>query len=79
MLPTHSPGSLYDIMRYAFPTGLKDEDLIAAILKQVLQGLAYFHQCQNIHRCALRFLWGDSVLLANILDIGGFLRHVVNH
>lgn len=43
-------GSLYDIMRYAFPNGLKDEDLIAAILKQVLQGLAYFHQCQNIHR-----------------------------
>lgn len=45
-----SVGSLYDIMRYNFPNGLKDEDLIAAILKQVLQGLAYFHQCQNIHR-----------------------------
>ena len=43
---------MYDIMRSNFANGLKDEDLIAAILKQVLQGMCYFHQCLHIHRCA---------------------------
>uniref|UniRef100_A0A7S1J7P2 Protein kinase domain-containing protein n=1 Tax=Eutreptiella gymnastica TaxID=73025 RepID=A0A7S1J7P2_9EUGL len=43
-------GSVYDIMRTNFPNGLQDEDLIAAILKQVLQGMCYFHECLHIHR-----------------------------
>lgn len=43
-------GSVYDIMRYKYPNGLEDEDLLLAILKQVLQALQYFHSNGHIHR-----------------------------
>lgn len=37
-------------MRFKYPNGFDNEDLIAAILKQVLQGIRYFHKNGQIHR-----------------------------
>ncbi|KAG0162772.1 hypothetical protein DFQ30_001319 [Apophysomyces sp. BC1015] len=42
-------GSCLDIMKNSFPEGL-DESSIAVILKQALEGLAYFHKNGHIHR-----------------------------
>ncbi|KNE66885.1 STE/STE20/FRAY protein kinase [Allomyces macrogynus ATCC 38327] len=47
--PYLSAGSVFDIMRTAFPEGI-DEISIATILKQVLQGLEYLHRNGHIHR-----------------------------
>ncbi|KAJ3350227.1 hypothetical protein GGF32_004999 [Allomyces javanicus] len=49
--PYLSAGSVFDIMRTAFPEGI-DEISIATILKQVLQGLEYLHRNGHIHRDA---------------------------
>ena len=43
------PGSLADISRYAFPDGF-DENVIATVLQQTLQGLLYLHQNGWLHR-----------------------------
>ena len=43
-------GSVADIMKFRYPKGLDDEDLIATILKQVLLGIEYFHKNGQIHR-----------------------------
>lgn len=59
-------GSIYDLMRYKYPNGLEDEDLIASILKQTLKALDYFHSNGHIHR---------HVKCSNILvDSGGRVR-----
>ncbi|KAL0478082.1 hypothetical protein AKO1_010771 [Acrasis kona] len=43
-------GSVADVMRYKYPEGLPNEEIIATILKHVLQGLHYFHSTNQIHR-----------------------------
>ncbi len=43
-------GSVDNIMQHAYPKGLKDQSLIATILKEALQGLKYLHQNNQIHR-----------------------------
>ena len=43
-------GSLYDIMRFSFPQGFKDELLIATFLRDVLNALQYIHSNGQIHR-----------------------------
>ena len=45
-----SGGSVYDIMRYAFKEGFRDEMVIATILKSITEALAYIHQNGQIHR-----------------------------
>ncbi|KAM0786334.1 hypothetical protein ACM66B_001807 [Microbotryomycetes sp. NB124-2] len=42
-------GSLLDISKYAFPDGF-DENVIATVLKQALEGLKYLHQNGWLHR-----------------------------
>ena len=43
-------GSIYDIMRFNYPQGFKDEILIATFLKGVLSALQYIHSNGQIHR-----------------------------
>jgi serine/threonine protein kinase len=43
-------GSVLDIMKFAHPTGLTDEALIATILYEALQGINYLHSTGRIHR-----------------------------
>ncbi|CAG8434122.1 4733_t:CDS:10 [Ambispora gerdemannii] len=66
--PYMAAGSCLDIMKTAYPDGL-EETVIAAILKQALQGLDYLHKHKHIHRDvkAGNLLMDDdgSVLLAD--------------
>ena len=43
-------GSCASIIKQLHPNGFKDEVLIATILREVLQALAYFHKHGSIHR-----------------------------
>lgn len=60
IMPIYSGGSIADIMRLRFPRGLRNEALIATILKETLQGLVYIHENLEIHRD----LKGANILLA---------------
>ncbi|KAL9656496.1 hypothetical protein ABK040_005260 [Willaertia magna] len=74
-------GSIFDIMRFRFPIGLPNEELISCILYQVLKGLEYFHSNGQIHRDikASNLLVssegvvriGDFGVSANIIEISG--------
>jgi len=61
-------GSLADISRYAFPDGF-DENVIATVLQQTLQGLLYLHQNGWLHR---------DIKAANLL-VDGTLVSTRNH
>jgi serine/threonine-protein kinase OSR1/STK39 len=43
-------GSCAHIMKTIAPSGMKDEALIATILREVLNGLLYFHKDGRLHR-----------------------------
>jgi serine/threonine-protein kinase OSR1/STK39 len=43
VMPILSAGSCYDIMRMNFAHGIKNEAVIATILRETLLGLQYFH------------------------------------
>jgi serine/threonine-protein kinase OSR1/STK39 len=43
-------GSIEKLMRTMYPEGLKDQSLIATILRETLLGLKYLHQNSQIHR-----------------------------
>jgi serine/threonine-protein kinase OSR1/STK39 len=49
-MPILSAGSCFDIMKLNFPHGIKNEAIIATILKETLLGLQYFHENKQIHR-----------------------------
>lgn len=42
-MPILSAGSCYDIMRANYPNGIKNEAVIATIIKETVLGLQYFH------------------------------------
>lgn len=50
VMPVYAGGSIADILRMRHPRGLKDEVVIATILKETLQALSYIHQNLQIHR-----------------------------
>lgn len=50
VMPLFSGGSLGNMLRYRYSTGIHDEVLVAYILKETLQALSYFHKDQQIHR-----------------------------
>jgi len=43
-------GSMRDVLSRKFPEGVKDERLIATILRNVLRALHYIHKTSHIHR-----------------------------
>lgn len=50
VMPLLEGGSVGNILRSNFPDGIRDENLLATILKETLQGLIYFHATGQIHR-----------------------------
>lgn len=50
VMPILEAGSLEDILRLRYQNGIKDEAMIATILREILKGLQYFHECGQIHR-----------------------------
>lgn len=50
LMPWLEAGSCAHIMKTICPTGMKDEAIIATILKEVLHGLLYFHKDGRLHR-----------------------------
>ena len=50
VMPLMDCGSIGNILRFMFREGLQDEVLLASILQEVLQALAYFHEQGQIHR-----------------------------
>lgn len=49
-MPLMDCGSIGNILKYYYRGGIQDEVLVATILKEVLQGLEYFHEHNQIHR-----------------------------
>ena len=49
-MPLLQSGSLVDIMAVKYPNGVKNEIVIASLLKETLKGLKYFHNEGRIHR-----------------------------
>lgn len=43
VMPLLGAGSVHDVLKINAKEGIKDEALVATILKEVLQGLTYFH------------------------------------
>ena len=50
VMPLLGAGSVADVLKLKFSTGIHDEVLLATILKQVIEGLHYFHEQGQIHR-----------------------------
>ena len=50
VMPLLGAGSVADVLKLKFADGIKDEALIATILRQVIEGLHYFHEQGQIHR-----------------------------
>jgi len=60
VFPLCEGGSLNDVLRDGGNKGIDDKNVVATILKQVLEGLAYFHKQFYIHRD----IKADNILLA---------------
>lgn len=43
-------GSVSDILKLGYGQGIKDESIVAAIIRSVVRGLRYFHRNKEIHR-----------------------------
>ena len=50
VMPWLEAGSCTSIMKKIAPQGFKDEKIIATIVKNILQGVAYIHKNNEIHR-----------------------------
>ncbi|OHT10654.1 STE20/SPS1-related proline-alanine-rich protein kinase [Tritrichomonas foetus] len=43
-------GSIYEMIRFGFHRGIPKENIIAAVLKEILKALFYFHENRQMHR-----------------------------
>lgn len=50
VMPLIDAGSCLDVLNTNFHTGIKDEKIIATIIKNVLYGLQYLHSHDEMHR-----------------------------
>jgi serine/threonine-protein kinase OSR1/STK39 len=50
VMPVLSAGSVVDVIRINFNHGIKDEAIIATLLRETLLALQYFHDNRQIHR-----------------------------
>lgn len=50
VMPLMEAGSLNSIISYKYPTGIKDEKIIATVLKICLETLVYLHEKRYMHR-----------------------------
>ena len=50
VMPLLGAGSVSDVMKSSFQDGIKDEVIIATIMRQVIEALQYFHSQNQIHR-----------------------------
>lgn len=50
VMPLIEGGSLFNILNICAKTGIKDEILVASVLRQVVEGLSYFHSKGLMHR-----------------------------
>ena len=50
VMPLIDAGSCLDVLQSNFPSGIKDEKIIATIMKNVIQGLHYLHENDEMHR-----------------------------
>ncbi|KAI0794137.1 kinase-like domain-containing protein [Fomes fomentarius] len=75
VMPLMSAGSVADVMLYQWSGGF-DEEVIRCILKQVLEGLHYFHTNGLIHRdvkAANLLIDDDGTVLLGDLGVAAFL------
>lgn len=49
-MPLCTGGTLRSVIDERFTTGIKDETVMATIMYQLVQGLAYFHSKGLLHR-----------------------------
>ena len=50
VMPIYEGGSLADLLQINYPNGIEDENIIALVLKCVLNALQYLHKQGQIHR-----------------------------
>ena len=50
VMPLMEGGSLHSILSYKYPSGIKDEKIIATIMKICLETLSYLHSKKYMHR-----------------------------
>lgn len=50
IMPIYEGGSLCELLKVCYPDGIKDEAVIATILKNVLLALGYMHKQKQMHR-----------------------------
>lgn len=50
VMPLLEGGSVGNLLKHRYKNGIEDTVLLASILREVLQGLCYFHQNDQIHR-----------------------------
>lgn len=60
-----SIGSIKQIMKKMYPTGLNDEKFMATIIREILKGLEYLHKHYLIHRD----IKADNILISHEGDI----------
>jgi serine/threonine-protein kinase OSR1/STK39 len=65
IMELHHNGSLLSVLKRVAQNGLKSEELLASILKSVLEGIAYCHKNEVIHRD----IKADNILLSEKGDV----------
>ena len=77
VMPLMDYGSVGGILKYRYPQGFEDEVLVATVLREVLKGLSYFHEHNQIHRDVKAgniLLAGDGTVYLGDFGVASKLR-----